>query len=319
MNISSICYGIGALLYCPANNTKIADYVISEKFGNKYSLALCLEDTIGDDFVGEAENILIESLRKIFVKHTDSDFYLPKIFIRIRSYKQIESIISRLSDAGSILTGFIFPKFCPENADKYIDTLMNVNEVYNLNMYMMPILESPAMINLKSRYDILYLLKEKLDNVKSNVLNIRVGGNDLCHIFGFRRHVTESIHKIRPVSDIFSDIITIFGTDYVVSGPVWEYYNGDGWDTGLRNELIDDKLCGFIGKTVIHPKQIEVVNNAYKVPQSDVNDAKSILGWDKDSASYVSANTSHSRMNEYKTHSNWALRTLMLSEHYGII
>ena len=38
-------YSVGALLYCPANKTDIADSIINEKFGQKFSLALCLEDT----------------------------------------------------------------------------------------------------------------------------------------------------------------------------------------------------------------------------------------------------------------------------------
>ncbi len=74
------------------------------------------------------------------------------------------------------------------------------------------------MIHLQHRHQILYTLKEKLDAIEPLVLNIRVGGNDLCHVFGFRRHVTQSIHDIRPISDIFSDIITVFGMDYVISG-----------------------------------------------------------------------------------------------------
>ena len=44
-----IYYSVGALLYCPANKKTIADSVIHEKFGTKYSLALCLEDTINDN------------------------------------------------------------------------------------------------------------------------------------------------------------------------------------------------------------------------------------------------------------------------------
>ena len=126
----------------------------------------------------------------------------------------------------------------------------------------MPIYESASIIDLRTRYDILYGLKEKLSEIEELILNIRVGGNDLCHIFGFRRHDTESIHQIRPISDIFSDIITVYGTDYVVSGPVWEYYNSCNWESGLISEIRDDKLCGFTGKTVIHPKQISVVNNS---------------------------------------------------------
>ena len=160
--------------------------------------------------------------------------------------------------------------------------------------------------------------KDTLDKINELVLNIRVGGNDLCHMFGFRRHSDESIHRIRPISNIFSDIITVYGMDYVVSGPVWEYYAGSNWDKGLLQEIQDDKLCGFTGKTVIHPNQISIVNSAYRVSRSDFNDAQSILNWNKNSNSFVSGSLSRERMNEYKTHNNWAQQTLFLAEAYGI-
>ena len=67
-------YSVGALLYCPANKESIADSIIHEKFGNKFSLALCLEDTINDDFVTEAEQTLIESINKIFITTKSSHF-----------------------------------------------------------------------------------------------------------------------------------------------------------------------------------------------------------------------------------------------------
>ena len=210
------------------------------------------------------------------------------------------------------------PAFSPENADVYIRTICDINENANQTFYMMPILESPSIIDLRNRYRILYELKEKLDSVSRYVLNIRVGGNDLCHQFGFRRHSTESIHKIRPIGSIFSDIVTVFGMDYVISGPVWEYYSGKNWDSGLKQELNDDRLCGFIGKTVIHPRQIPLVNEAYRVPLKDYNDARSILDWDADAPSLVSGSIVKERMNEYKTHCNWALRTLALAEAYGL-
>lgn len=183
---------------------------------------------------------------------------------------------------------------------------------------MMPIYESSSIIDLRHRIDILYDLKDRLSHVEDLVLNIRVGGNDLCHMFGFRRHCDESIHLIRPVADIFSDIITVYGMDYVVSGPVWEYYSGYNWENGLIQELKDDKLCGFTGKTVIHPNQISVVNKVYQVTRSDFNDAKAILNWDKKSDSLVSGNLAGERMNEYKTHHNWAEKILFLAEVFGI-
>ena len=172
----------------------------------------------------------------------------------------------------------------------------------------------------KERADLKATILEmnRLSHVEDLVLNIRVGGNDLCHMFGFRRHCDESIHRIRPVADIFSDIITVYGMDYVVSGPVWEYYSGYNWKNGLIQELKDDKLCGFTGKTVIHPNQISVVNKVYQVTRSDFNDAKAILNWDKKSDSLVSGNLAGERMNEYKTHHNWAEKILFLAEVFGI-
>ena len=85
MKNNVLYYSVGALLYCPANKESVSDSIIHETFGTKYSLALCLEDTINDDYVTEAEQILIASLNKIFIQYQIKPFYLPKIFIRVRN------------------------------------------------------------------------------------------------------------------------------------------------------------------------------------------------------------------------------------------
>lgn len=318
MNHFLPAYRVGPLLYCPANNASIVNSLTHEKFGRQFSLALCLEDTIQDDCVADAEQILISSLQALQARKARAGFFLPEIFIRVRAPKQIKSLLERLGSSGELITGFNIPKFSLENADAYIQTFKEINSQRGRPFYMMPIFESPSMIHLERRASILYALKEKLDAVSQYVLNIRVGGNDLCHMFGFRRHSSESIYKIRPVADIFSDILTVFGMDYVVSGPVFEYYSGKNWESGLIHELKDDRLCGFIGKTVIHPNQIPLVNEAYKVPLKDYNDAKAILDWDVSCPSLVAGSIVKERMNEYKTHYNWALRTLLLAEAYGL-
>lgn len=318
MKNSTLYYSIGPLLYCPANNSSIVRSLTEERFGTGYSLALCLEDTIGDNFVAQAEDILIHSLQTLFQASQSTAFFMPKIFIRVRRADQMPSLTRRLGDAREILTGFILPKFEPANADTYIDTTVNIQHQFAHTIYIMPILESPVIIDLRHRAEILYDLKDRLAAIDEHVLNIRVGGNDLCNYFGIRRHSNESIHSICPVADIFSDIVTVFGRDYVISGPVWEYYNGKTGDAGLRQELNEDRLCGFIGKTVIHPKQIPLINQAYAVTPEDLQDARSILDWSKDSASLVSGNVQKERMNEQKTHASWAQKIIYLSEIYGI-
>ena len=313
-----LCYTVGALLYCPANHESISQSIIQERFGTKYSLALCLEDTIKDTCLDEAEHQLISSLKTVYQEKQMKNFYIPKIFIRVRRPEQIPDLFQRLDEAADLLTGFIFPKFALDNADSYITAITQLNATSGRTIYMMPIFESPSMIHLQNRNHILYTLKEKLDQVSEYVLNIRVGGNDLCHAFGFRRHSNESIHDIRPVANIFSDIMTVFGMDYVISGPVWEYYSGEHWESGLKHELNQDRLCGFLGKTAIHPNQIQVINDSYTVSRSDYDDAMAILHWDEHSNKLVSGSASNDRMNEYKTHYHWAKRILFLAEYYGI-
>lgn len=318
MKNSILYYSVGALLYCPANKKNVASSIIDEKFGNKFSLALCLEDTINDHFVIEAEQDLISSIHQIYISYQKQPFYLPKIFIRVRNPEQIGRLTKAFGNGIEIITGYIIPKFTSENAGLYIQEIIKANEQTSKKIYLMPIYENSSIIDLRNRIDILYGLKDMLSSIEELVLNIRVGGNDLCHMFGFRRHADESIHRIKPISNIFSDIITVYGMDYVVSGPVWEYYSGDNWEKGLEQEIQDDKLCGFTGKTVIHPKQIPVINKAYQVSRTDFNDAQAILNWNKNSNSFVSGSLAKERMNEYKTHNNWAQQTLFLAEAFGI-
>lgn len=316
MKSSEIYYSVGALLYSPANNAKIAEEIASERFGRKYSIALCLEDTIKDDRVEEAEKILAASFRELDNMRTYRHFYIPKIFIRVRRPEQIRKMFTALGNSADLLTGFILPKVTPQNLEAYLKYFAQVKRKANKDLYIMPIIENEEIIDPQTRISILSEMKKKLDTISENVLNIRVGGNDLCNAFGFRRHNTETIYDIRPIADILSDIVTVFGRDYVISGPVWEYYNGKGWDSGMKNELMKDIQAGFIGKTVIHPKQIELVNKSLYVSKADYDDAVSIANWDAENL--VSGSSDKSRMNEYKTHYRWAKQILFLASYYGI-
>lgn len=313
-------YSVGALLYSPALNRKVVDAVILEKFCRPYSLAICLEDTISDDSVEIAEKQIGITLKKIFEEHSRREFYLPKIFIRVRSSEQLLRLSHELNAWMGIVTGFIFPKYSLSNADSYNEVMREINSYTDHTLYMMPILESRDIVEYATRHTVLAELKEKIDSVKEMVLNIRVGGNDFSNEFAARRHYDETIYDILPIAQLLGDILTVFSRDYVVSGPVWEFFSSDNeeWKRGLRNELKLDKLNGFIGKTVIHPKQIYVVNEALKVSQNDYEDAKEILNWDE-CGLQVGKSFAGERMNEVKTHINWAYRTMTLAEIYGVV
>ncbi len=317
---SEIKYSVGALMYSPASNKRIAYSVINEKYGKQYSLALCLEDTIADDCVEEAEKQLLISLQTIYRGKEVCDFYLPKIFIRVRKPEQIGGLYNELKREREILCGFIIPKYSVENATEYNEQILRINTNSINKIYMMPILESENIVDYATRRDTLIETKKKIDSVSEYVLNVRVGGNDLSNYFAVRRHYNETIYDILPIANILSDIITVFGGEYIVSGPVWEFFSSDNneWKYGLIKETKLDKLNGFIGKTVIHPKQIPVVNEVLKVSIKDYQDALSILGWNQNNTLQVGKSINGERMNEVKTHGNWAIKTIALARIYGI-
>ena len=311
-------YDVGALMYCPAHaHGTIADTLMREQYPKPFSLAFCLEDTVPDAVVKDAEQELFQILQQISRNITEKSFYLPFIFIRVRTPRQLRELAALYSPFSNILRGFILPKFFVENCEDYIQAIKELSVTYP-SYYYMPIFESASMIDLHTRYQNLSLVKQQLDTVSEKILNIRVGGNDLSHAFGLRRTVHDTIYDIKPVSNLLIDIVTTFAPQYVVSGPVWEYYAGDGWEEGLRKELSLDLLSGFIGKTVIHPNQIPVVNDMLKVSSRDYEDARDIVGWNKGRDLLVSSSTDATRMNEYKTHFNWANKILHLARTYGI-
>ena len=310
-------YEVGPLLYSPATNSKISETILSGRLGNHYSVALCLEDAIHENAVEYGEQQVISTFKTLF-HHTVSS-KLPKLFIRVKTPEQIKKLYHLLGDSVNILTGFIFPKYSLQNAEEYHSNFMEINALSNHPIYMMPILESGDIINLKDRHSTLYAIKELLQPIRSHVLNIRVGGNDFCHYFGIRRHFDETIYGIQAIASILGDIITVFSKDFVVSGPVWEYFSSqnDEWELGLRKEIKQDLLNGFIGKTVIHPNQVSVVADSLKVSKEDFHDAWDVLHC-QNQMLQVEKSHSGQRMNEIKTHTNWAEKQLILSYLYGI-
>ncbi|MBO5103947.1 MAG: HpcH/HpaI aldolase/citrate lyase family protein, partial [Ruminococcus sp.] len=84
---------------------------------------------------------------------------------------------------------------------------------------------------------------------------------------------------------------------------------------GLEKELELDRLNGFIGKTAIHPSQLPVIWDSLRPTKSDFRDAEIILNW-SDSGGVVGSPDSR-RMNEVKTHRNWARTVYILGMIYG--
>lgn len=87
---------------------------------------------------------------------------------------------------------------------------------------------------------------------------------------------------------------------------------------GLMREILLDITNGLIGKTIIHPSHIKVVQALNVVTYEEYNDALNIV----ESATGefgVKKSQFLNKMNEIKPHYYWAQRMLLKSEVYGVL
>lgn len=308
-------YKVGGLLYMPAFQKNIVQKISDKKLPHLNSAAFCLEDSISDDSLAAAEDSL-----KIILQELEQLENLPLIFVRIRSPRHLETFHEEIGARSKVLTGYILPKVDMSNVEAFISVAKSINAGQSTPLYIMPTFESNRVASLLTRRNELLSLKQALDEIKSIVLNIRVGVNDFCNLYGLRRNINQTIYDIGVVRDVLIDILNVFSRDYVVSGSVWNYFNGDNggaWARGLRRELELDRANGFIGKTAIHPAQLPIIFDSMKVSQTDLNDANILLDW-KSTTHGVMKSSDGSRMNEVKCHMAWAKRIKILSELYGV-
>ncbi len=274
-----------------------------------------MEDSVRDEALEEAEKALCSTLYAI-INHDVTGGKLPLIFVRIRTPEHMAHMDELLQPYYDIVTGYILPKFDLSNCDAYKDIISAINIRLDAPLYIMPILESRMIADIKTRTAALLQIECVLDSIKEYVLNVRVVGNDFSNLYSLRRSVSQNIYQIGLIRDILIDIINVFAADYVVSSPVWEYFGADTaapWGTGLQAELSLDRLNGFIGKTAIHPSQLPLKYESMKVRKSDYEDALRILDW-VSSTHGVAKSADGSRMNELKCHGKWARRIAAMGE-----
>ena len=316
-------YAVGGLLYMPATNETIAEKIINGKYSFVKSLVLDLEDALGDDLVGFGQRHIVKVVNQLdnAVQSGKLDFKdVPLIFIRVREKKHISDTVKMLGTKIRYITGFNIPKFDKHCCDEYIRAFNEAADYALRNadthLYMMPIIENSTAMYRQLRMDNLLYINNSLRAIAPNVLNIRVGGADFNNIFGIRRNVNHTIYDTGVVRSCLNDIMNVFGKNYVVSGPVWEYFSSDEGLKGLERELDADTINGFFGKTAIHPAQLPVIQKFYIVDWFDYQDALGILGMNTNTTGVQKS--ASGRMNEVKTHGKWAKKIITIASIYGV-
>lgn len=313
---SDIGLALGACLYMPALlpdlTARIGD--LSARVGVT-STVICLEDSIRKDDLEAAEANLAHHVELLGLER------LPVfVFVRPRSPDHLRTLSATLGSSATVLAGFALPKFNSRNGADWLAAVHAARE-RNPRLLAMPILEGSEVLDPQRRVAEIGLIGELLDEHADTVATIRIGATDLSGILGIRRGRSSTVYDVPPLANVMGDIITKWchpASQHVLAGPVWEYYrqpSDSTPDLGLIREAERDIECGLVGKSVIHPSQVRVVNALLSVSWSDWIDACTIMS----GPGGVSPSALRDRMNEAGPHSHWAIRTKRRAAVYGVL
>ena len=342
---AQLALALGATLYSPGTRPALdADAVRAAAVGVT-STVWCLEDAIPHAEVGEAEANVVAALRRLDRRVAEGDpAPLPLVFVRVRTPGQIRSIALAAGPALARLAGFSLPKATGATLGPMLEAIADVGAATGLPLYGMPILETPDLAWRETRAEALAALAAVVEAHREIVLCLRVGGTDLSGLFGLRRDRDTTIWDVAVVRDCLADVVNRFtrGGEHVVTGAVWEHIPGQrlfkpqlrqspfteqdegrlrqqmiaGDLDGLVREVALDKANGVLGKTVIHPAHVSVVNALLTVSRTEYDDALEILTARGRGGIAVSE---HGRMNEIGPHALWAELISRRAAVYGVV
>ncbi|MEU8830819.1 HpcH/HpaI aldolase/citrate lyase family protein [Streptomyces sp900116325] len=335
---------LGATLYSPATRPRLADDIIKQAGRGVVSMVLCLEDSIDDSEVAEAEENLVRQFTDLAARGVE----VPLLFIRVREPGQITDLVNRLGGSARLLSGFVLPKFTEERGVPFMEALTKAETAMSRRLFAMPVLESPELLHLESRGETLRGIARTVDRYRGRVLALRLGVTDFCSAYGLRRAPDMTAYDVQLVAAVIADVVNVLGradgTGFTITGPVWEYFRLqermfkpqlrrspflEGRAEELRTELIEhdldgllreielDRANGLLGKTCIHPSHVAPVHALSVVSHEEFSDAQDILRPERGGGGVMrSAYTN--KMNEVKPHRAWAERTLLRAEVFGV-
>ncbi|MGW4620618.1 HpcH/HpaI aldolase/citrate lyase family protein [Streptomyces sp. NPDC004592] len=340
-----LAVALGATLYSPATRPQLADDVVKQAGRGVVSMVLCLEDSIDDADVVDAEENLVRQFTDLAGRR---DVELPLLFIRVRVPEQIPDLVARLGPAVRLLSGFVLPKFTEERGVPFMEALTGAVTASGRRLFAMPVLESSSLLYLETRRETLEGIFRTVDKYRDRVLALRLGVTDFCSSYGLRRAPDMTAYDVQIVASVIADVVNVLGradgTGFTVTGPVWEYFRAqermfkpqlrrspfmEGEVEELRETLIEhdldgllreislDRANGLLGKTCIHPSHVMPVHALSVVSHEEFSDAQDIMRPERLGGGVLrSAYTN--KMNEVKPHRAWAERTLQRAEVFGV-
>ena len=335
-------YALGATLYLPATKY-IAPYLLEKRYSHLTSFVMCFENLIEERNINIAEKTLLNTLRTLKMAENENRINkdeLPLFFIHVRDPLQFErlyEILIKDKDIISYISGFFLPKFNSNNADAYLSTVKKIRLISEY-IYALPIIESKEIISLASRISELITLEKTIFEYRDMILGIRIGGSYINSVLGVNSLEAMSIYDVGITASIIYDIINSFINlsyeDIAIYSSSWDKKitsfqtvskSSNAFDQnkviynhafthvpsldGFIREILLDKLNGCVGKTVVYPNQISIVNALYSVERKDYELALSINSSNEPSLNY----------GEQINNKIWSNKIISLSKIYGVL
>ena len=284
---------MGASLYLPANHKHLMEVADGARLGQTRSLIFCTEDAVADADLSWA----LFNLSVVLANMKPE--IMAERFVRVRNPEVLARVLAM--PGAEKLTGFVIPKCTRHNFDAYF------KQVRHTEHMLMPTLETADVFSDEE----MRLFREVLEapGVRSRILALRIGGNDLLALLGLRRPRTMTIYRT-PLGPVIARLVTTFRPyGFVLTAPVFEHLD---LPELLDQEVTEDMAYGMVGKTAIHPNQIALIEQHYRVKARDLEAARAIL--DQDSPAVFKM---HNSMCEVATHRAWAQRMVDQSNIFG--
>ena len=281
---------LGATLFIPALHKDLLAVAEGKKYPNLKSVLIDSEDGIDESDLADA----ITKIKELLIKLKKGSCL---VFIRPRDVEVLKEFLT--FDGIEKIDGFILPKFSLENADEYLRVLGN-------SYAFMPSIEGEELFNhakLIQLRDILLLSFEQ-------IITIRFGLEDMLRQLRIGRKCNDSVFDFSATSAVLGNFIATFkSAGFNVSGGVYPCFKEMDW---FKLDVLRDLKEGLFSKTIIHPNQIDIVNELYKVSAKEFEEALEICESSK------SLFNQDGKMAEVTTMKPRAQETIKRAEIYGI-
>lgn len=287
---------LGATMYVPILHPAIHKIVAGSKYPNLKSVVLCLEDALRAVDIQEGLRNLAILLDQLDEPPSSRRRWL---FVRPRNLGMAR-IICGLRGIDRV-NGLVIPKLRIEQVQDWWQLAESTG------LRLMPTLECVWVFDPGALHEFVAMLEEQ---PRQRIVALRVGGNDLLGTMQLRRIRGDTIYN-GPLTWCLAQLMCQLGArGYPLTAPVFDVL--DDLAT-LAHECIRDAAFGFVGKTAVHPGQIDIIHRCFAVGHDEVALARQTLS-PSDNAIFQAVGM----MLEPATHHGWANRILARAEVYGI-